>query len=552
MRQDWMSTEEWLAILLCRLHRDEAVNLEIQDIVENETVDTEQLQNLCRIQRIYPQWQDAVCNTALRRIYPEQIVQEAERELQIQDLRYLKYEREIVRIQRALDTVGVKMVVFKGISYYGTFYPSRRQRSLGDVDLIIAAADIVKAVRCLESLGYTAEEKTRGWSDAQYIVEAQRCIHTAQLTGPYGLELELHTPTFFYTGYSLQTAYDHAVQQRAGIRIPRLEDIFWIACVHSWHHYVMRRNSMCTHFHMLGYLLDVYAGYQCMQKLYNAEDILQMAAMYGIEDIVRFMIYVAYHVLDPEENPMKLQGNEERLIDWIYGDLNLSIERRLLRGEECAELMWNQRMKYLHPLNIKRYIQGQELQYRLQALFYDEEAKWPVNILETGSLEHPMQYFDFDISWTEECLVLQILPVGTMIWQEKTDAYDDYLTHLMLRVGHTYEKEPQNIIFQISDGKMRPYISEDNQPWDIHGYVVPEIQCIQNQKGVYICSIPWSVIGIGKAEAAVQLYLDLQARMTAEREKKYIDICWQAGNCGCEWQEIEDCSFLTPVILQDK
>lgn len=187
-REPWMTAEEWLVTLLCRLHRSPEIDVAINETVKKEKVDPELLEHLCANQRIYPQFLDALQHTELQQLYSEKQLNDYRRREVFSQLLYLKYEKEVLRIQRALDEMCIRMVVFKGLSYYGEFYPSRKQRSLGDVDVIIAKEDIVTAVRCLERLGYRADGKTEGWTDEQYQREAQRCIHTAQFKGPGELE----------------------------------------------------------------------------------------------------------------------------------------------------------------------------------------------------------------------------------------------------------------------------------------------------------------------------------------------------------------------------
>lgn len=294
-------------------------------------------------------------------------------------------------------------------------------------------------------------------------------------------------------------------------------------------------------------------GYKYMKNRYTKEQILSMAAQHGIEDLVRVVVYAAYHVLDPLQCPMEISDYETGLIDWQYAGKELSLIRRYLRSEECADIMERLQRQAAVMIPIARENPDiQHLPYRLEAAVYDEKGRWPVNILEDGGIRHPEQFFDFNITWSPEVLTLSFRPYGEMQWCTN-DNYEDYMTHLMLRVGYQYEKTPVNIIFQMNNGIMKAYMDDDNMPWDMRGYEVPKIRCSQTEEAegiIHVCKVPWHLLGIEKAEEGTRMYLDLQARITTEREKNFIDICWQAGNCGCEWQEVEDCSFLISMVLR--
>lgn len=548
MRQEWMSAEEWLTILLCRLHRGDAIDEQIRQIVENEDVDTERLEKLCVGQRIYPQLADAIVKTALGTLYSPEQVQKYEVSLRFNDFRYLKYEQELKRIQDGMDVVGIRMVVFKGLSYYGTLYPSRRQRSLGDFDIIVDRKDLVASVRRLEELGYRTMEKNEGWTDDMYVEETAETLHVAQMMNEKGYEVEVHIGTYYYTGLNLADVYDRAVEQRAGIRVPRLEDIFLIACVHAWHHFPIRKNPLRTEFNLLGHLLDVYVGYQRMLQEYTKEEILKMAADNEVENIVRFMIHTAYHILDPGDNPMPISQDMERLLNWKWGDQEAAIERRFLRPEETADCMEARFEEGVSVVRIPKELSADTLPYRLCVRYQDSEAKWPCNILDAGDTVYPPLWIDFGISWSQEALRVTFIPSENLQWLSGTTTFDYFLSHLVVRVGDSYEKEPHYVALQVADGRLRAYCWPEGKAWDVVPSEQPAVQC-QSRASVYTAEIPWTLLEVSNVQAGKELYLDIQAHMAYVRETKYVDVAWIAGNCGCMWNEVEDCRYLGRAIL---
>jgi hypothetical protein len=234
-------------------------------------------------------------------------------------------------------------------------------------------------------------------------------------------------------------------------------------------------------------------------------------------------------------------------VNWRLDGEDLSIERRFFRREESAAIMMNAFQNHMSDIQIRKNDSLSIYPYELCAQYGDCLNRWSVNILESGDVITENAGIRFNLSWDELFLKICFKPYGPLVWNTDT-MFDYYLTHIILRVGTEYNKEPEYVVLQISNEELKAYQWPTGQGWKNRPIEQKSIKSRQ-EKDMYICEIPWDTIKMKHVCEGTQLYLDIQAHLTFARERYYVDVCWNAGNCGCMWNEIRDCSYLTNVII---
>jgi hypothetical protein len=97
--------------------------------------------------------------------------------------------RDAAELQRALLCAGVCSVVLKGAALVVAHYPALGARHVGDLDLLVRAADVDRARDALRARGLAEEPPPRPMPDPPMPVERH---HLAPFLTPGGISCELH------------------------------------------------------------------------------------------------------------------------------------------------------------------------------------------------------------------------------------------------------------------------------------------------------------------------------------------------------------------------
>ncbi|HEX7024054.1 MAG TPA: nucleotidyltransferase family protein [Gemmatimonadales bacterium] len=95
------------------------------------------------------------------------------------------WDLETDRLLRLLDDAGLRPVTLKGAALRVSAYHDSAQRSFGDVDLLLPASDIERAIASLEAAGYAL-------GDAATVARFEQLHFHHQLTNAMGFQVELH------------------------------------------------------------------------------------------------------------------------------------------------------------------------------------------------------------------------------------------------------------------------------------------------------------------------------------------------------------------------
>jgi len=154
----------------------------------------------------------------------------------------LALERELVLVTALLEEAGIGSVVLKGPAVAHTVYPDPAWRSFGDLDLLVEASDLARAVELLEAQGFARRlPEPRAGFDTRFGkgVELRNGskldvdLHRTLALGPFGVWLDTrtlfeHTEPFTLGGRAFRKLDAEAILVHAamhatlGSRMPRL------------------------------------------------------------------------------------------------------------------------------------------------------------------------------------------------------------------------------------------------------------------------------------------------------------------------------------------
>jgi hypothetical protein len=143
---------------------------------------------------------------------------------------------EAARVQAALSAGGVRSVLLKGTALLAAHAPAIGCRHVGDVDLLVAPADLARAGELAREIGCRSTgDELRGLDG-----RPSSHLHLTPLLTPRGTTLELHRRP----AHARETAaWTAAVLARSvpartvggEVRVPEREDQLAVACEHARH-----------------------------------------------------------------------------------------------------------------------------------------------------------------------------------------------------------------------------------------------------------------------------------------------------------------------------
>ena len=143
---------------------------------------------------------------------------------------------EVGNIFRALQAADIPVIPLKGACLAEAVYGNLALRQIGDVDLLVKPADLIKALTCLRTFGYAAKHSFETES------ERQVSQHMPQLSKRGGVTLELHwtivNPRIDsrFEDSDLDQVWSRATPIRIdGVQALMLSpmDLLWHLCLHA-------------------------------------------------------------------------------------------------------------------------------------------------------------------------------------------------------------------------------------------------------------------------------------------------------------------------------
>jgi hypothetical protein len=140
-----------------------------------------------------------------------ELKKQAGRRLAVRWLLQTRHRAALVEALMALDAVGVRAVLLKGLLLGDRLYPEPSLRPAGDIDLLVSQTDLDPAIAALESIGYVAESGLL----ARYYRENHHHLHLSRPQTPI---LELHFRAT--TGFGVIVPAEEFLSRAVPYRVP--------------------------------------------------------------------------------------------------------------------------------------------------------------------------------------------------------------------------------------------------------------------------------------------------------------------------------------------
>ena len=132
-----------------------------------------------------------------------------------------------IRCARRIAAAGIEAVYIKGFAHAHTLYPDPETRVIGDLDILLRAADVDRLIALLEDDGFHFRaSRPQVWG---FISEAS-FLPFVSADGSCELDLHIHPDCYpVYRSLTTERVFAEAVEARAGdlaIRVPRREHMF--------------------------------------------------------------------------------------------------------------------------------------------------------------------------------------------------------------------------------------------------------------------------------------------------------------------------------------
>ena len=245
---------------------------------------------------------------------------------QLNVLRNRHLTAELLRHTRALRSAGVEVVSFKGPVLAAMAYGSIELRQFGDLDFLIASADLAKVADTLTAAGYRSHLKRREGIDGGYFQEFEECFRGRDGLGAIDVHWKLMPKS-----YPFVPAEDD-VRARA-ISFPLAEssvtamapaDHFIYLCVHGAKHGWRR----------LGWIVDI-AEMLAVPGLVDVEAALAEAGRLGCRRMVVLALHLAHLVGARTPQPVRDAQLEPAVVS-----IGARVMRDLFRDPDGPEALF--------------------------------------------------------------------------------------------------------------------------------------------------------------------------------------------------------------------
>ena len=216
---------------------------------------------------------------------------------------FIKNQTE--QILNKFEEIEVDVIPLKGVVFAEKYFGHIGARSTSDIDLLIKAPDLNKAIDCIKSLGFTVEE--------EYIPSHFHCSFSKALPGSsIPLTVEIHWDLLKENTSNLQIEefWNQATSLKPHNHIKELSDYhtFYMICLHGWKHNL---NS-------LKYFIDI------IQMISMLHDKLDYAVLFKEADSHKTLkrlirtLAIVYTLFPQLENIKQLPHKRKSNIWWEY------------------------------------------------------------------------------------------------------------------------------------------------------------------------------------------------------------------------------------------
>src|SRR6202035_5765159 len=196
--------------------------------------------------RVVPQVYGAL--SALSDLVPAQPLDQLRFRYQENARKTLRLTAELVRIVRHLQSMGVRVLPFKGPILAQLLYGEVTRRQFCDLDVLIHPGDVPKAKTALRESGYSCEPELRQDEEAAYIGSACGYVFHSP-AGRNLLDLQWRfVPRFYSIDFDVAAFFDRAGEIILGdgaLRTLREQDLLLVLCVHAAKHVWIQLSWLC-------------------------------------------------------------------------------------------------------------------------------------------------------------------------------------------------------------------------------------------------------------------------------------------------------------------
>jgi hypothetical protein len=228
--------------------------------------------------------------------------------------------REMIRILEQLESVGVEVMPYKGVTLAETAYGDMALRQAGDIDLLIRPVDLARIKAAVGVLGYRPHVQLSESEERAYLLSGYECAFDGD-AGRNLLEVQWAIqPRFYAVDLAMADLFQRSVTVRVAgraIKTLSLEDQILVLSVHAAKHFWGR----------LIWLRDIAQIAQAPGLNWNWIE-AQTCAL-GILRIVRVTLLLANKLLDFPIPELLRAGV---MADRVASDLTDEIGAHLLSG----------------------------------------------------------------------------------------------------------------------------------------------------------------------------------------------------------------------------
>jgi hypothetical protein len=202
---------------------------------------------------------------------------------------YFKRIAELRRIDSTLRTGGIELLILKGPVLAATVYPQPASRTMSDLDLVVRAGDVDRAMSALEGAGYRVPSQFVG--GALEPGDAPPLMHS----DPGSTLIEIHTllDSSPDDPDAVERAFAGArrIEVARGLSVATLErgEFFAHVVLHVSRHHLFQNQ--------LRSLLDVALLLRAEAAVLDWETLLQQWTKRGIADWIALTLHLAHHLL---------------------------------------------------------------------------------------------------------------------------------------------------------------------------------------------------------------------------------------------------------------
>lgn len=250
----------------------------------------------------------------------------------------LVLQREFNRVAIALTEAGIPVIVLKGMHLASLVYANLSLRTMGDLDLLVPLADVFRAAKILQTLGY---QSPRDLSTLE--LEFAMAHHLPDMVKDNRFHVELHAHlTLPYIAYAVDTQvwWDNAVTvQIAGVTVKVLDpaDLLLHLGIHISYQHQLKTDL--RHYYDLAVVLQFLGD-----KLDWAEVVARARSrgwQRGIYLVFR-MAEVLFGLVLPQEVMQALSDEEVQLlpIEFALTEMWLSSEEKYFFSKDVAQFQY--------------------------------------------------------------------------------------------------------------------------------------------------------------------------------------------------------------------